>query len=211
MDMLSDKRSSSQTRSVILNAAMAEIHLNGFQGMRIDHILRKINLTKGALYHHFNSKKAIGYAVIDELIRQALDEIWLQPLKQQGNAIDKLKGILRQVFQDIETERLTIGCPLNNLAQEMSPIDEDFREKIESLYQIWSHSITKVLEEGKQKGQVKQDIISEKISDFIISSLQGIIGIAKCSQSAKKMHEMADCLVDYIENLRSRENTSLSA
>lgn len=46
---------------------------HGFQAASLNNILAKTGLTKGALYHHFPDKDRLGYAVIEEVIRDSLD------------------------------------------------------------------------------------------------------------------------------------------
>ena len=55
------------TRQVILEAAYEEIHVRGFQAASLSKILSSTNVTKGALYHYFPTKLALGYAVVDPL------------------------------------------------------------------------------------------------------------------------------------------------
>jgi AcrR family transcriptional regulator len=58
-------RDPERTRERLLQAAFREIHRSGFQSASIDTILAATNVTKGALYHHFESKEALGYAASD--------------------------------------------------------------------------------------------------------------------------------------------------
>ncbi|HTD14255.1 MAG TPA: helix-turn-helix domain-containing protein, partial [Chthoniobacterales bacterium] len=50
------------TRQSLLQAAFREVYRYGFQSAGIDAILAATNVTKGALYHHFESKEALGHA-----------------------------------------------------------------------------------------------------------------------------------------------------
>jgi AcrR family transcriptional regulator len=90
------ERNPDLTRQRILDAAFMEIYRNGFQGMRLDDVLAVTGLTKGALYHHFPNKRALGYAVVDEVILPMIEAMWLQPLK---NAADPLQGLITVVEQ----------------------------------------------------------------------------------------------------------------
>jgi AcrR family transcriptional regulator len=127
-------RNPDQTRQRILTAAFMEMYRNGFQGMRLDEVIAATRLTKGALYHHFPNKRALGYAVVDELIIPTVEAVWLQPLK---NSADPLSGLVNVIEQMPENEHkppemIRYGCPLNNLAQEMSPLDEGFRQRLDT-------------------------------------------------------------------------------
>jgi AcrR family transcriptional regulator len=58
------------TRDKLLKAAFEEIYRRGFQAASLDTILAKAGVTKGALYHHFPDKGALGYAVVRGFLLQ---------------------------------------------------------------------------------------------------------------------------------------------
>src|SRR5205823_13721263 len=121
-------RAPEATRGKILSAAFAEFYKHGFQGGSLNHIVQMAGTTKGALFHHFpGGKQELGYAVVDEIIGPILKQRWLDPLTGSADPIADLKRAFRQFVQeDIESGHFVQGCPLNNLAQEMSPLDEGF-------------------------------------------------------------------------------------
>jgi TetR/AcrR family transcriptional repressor of nem operon len=51
-----------------LDAAFQEIYRSGFRSSDMDAILAAADVTKGALYYHFENKDAPAYAVVDEVI-----------------------------------------------------------------------------------------------------------------------------------------------
>src|SRR5262249_13458384 len=83
-------RNPDRTRERLLQAAFREVFRHGFQGAGIDSILAATNVTKGALYYHFESKEALGYAIIEEIIAKFTRDRWLLPLResQDKNAIN---------------------------------------------------------------------------------------------------------------------------
>ncbi len=84
------QRNPDLTRKSLLEAAFQEIYQSGFQAASLDNILSKAGVTKGALYHHFGSKRELGYAVVDELIRERVLDRWVRPLEHAANPIDGL-------------------------------------------------------------------------------------------------------------------------
>ena len=78
------------TREKILQAAFCEIHRQGFQAASIANILQDTGMTKGALYHHFPTKQALGLAVIDEVIKQRLDGVIFRPLRESDRPVEML-------------------------------------------------------------------------------------------------------------------------
>src|SRR5580704_12117293 len=87
------------TRQSLLQAAFREVYRYGFQSAGIDAILAATNVTKGALYYHFESKQALGHAIIEEVVAEITADRWLRPLGQSKdkNPIDALIGIVRAI------------------------------------------------------------------------------------------------------------------
>ena len=153
------ERNPENTRHRIIQAAFQEIHKHGYQGMRIDQVWKNTGLKKGAMYHHFPSKQALAYAVLEERIQKRITEIWIKPLE---NYADPLEGI-HDLFVKLDTvwseEFFNLGCPLNNLAQEMSPINEGFRERIEAFFKYWKKRYQKPLREDSNKASLMSLLI----------------------------------------------------
>ncbi|MCG8013300.1 MAG: TetR/AcrR family transcriptional regulator [Candidatus Thiodiazotropha weberae] len=191
-----------KTRQALLEAAYEEIYRNGFQAASLNTILERTGVTKGALYHHFSSKQKLGYAVIDEIISEKLDREWLTPIQQSGHPIDVMIDVIQLAGQQITSQPIDQGCHLNNLAQEMSPIDPGFRQRIDHLYRKWQQSIEKLLRDGQQDGAVKASINPADAALFILASLEGCLGIAKNAQSIDELKRCAQGLVGYLDSLR---------
>ena len=94
------------------------------------------------------------------------------------------------------------GCPVNNLAQEMSALDEGFRRRLEKIYVAWRAALTAALANAVKAGKVKRDISPVKVSAFIVAALTGIIGTVKNAQNEKLLREAGGGLLDYLERLR---------
>lgn len=194
-------RNPENTRLRILRAAFAEIYKQGFQGMRIDAVLAKTGLKKGALYHHFSSKQALGYAVLEEIIEKHITEIWIAPLNAYENPIDGLKIIFVNAGNAWKTEFFNLGCPLNNLAQEMSPIDAGFRERIQRFFERWQNAIAQALLHGQENGLVRKDIDTCEAAGFIITVIEGAFGFAKITQDKERFFKCGKQLEAYLDML----------
>lgn len=194
-------RNPENTRLRILKAAFAEIYKHGFQGMRIDQVLAETGLKKGALYHHFSGKQALGYAVLEELIEKRITEIWIDPLATYDDPIAGLKTIFDNAGNIWKNGYFNLGCPLNNLAQEMSPIDEGFRERIQNFFRKWQNAIAEALLRGQEKGFVRQDIDIQETAGFIITVIEGAFGFAKITQDKDKYFKCGKQLEMYLDML----------
>lgn len=197
------ERNAENTRLKILAAAFEEMHLNGYQGMRVDQVLHKTGLKKGALYHHFTSKQAMGYAVLEELIEKRIQELWIDPLKKYEDPLVGLHRIYKRIGKVWNDEFFRLGCPLNNLAQEMSPIDDGFRVRIEAFFLFWRDAFAAALERGQQQGIVAADIDCKQSAMFIIASMEGILGMTKNQRDKTVYENCGKELKRYLESLRA--------
>jgi TetR/AcrR family transcriptional repressor of nem operon len=191
------------TRRKILRAAFEEFYKNGFQGGSLNHIVEIAGTTKGALFHHFAGKHELGYAVVDEIIGPILKQRWLDPLTESANPIADLKRAFRQfVKEDIGSGAFVQGCPLNNLAQEMSPLDEGFRKRIDKLYATWRECFAAAFADGMKAGKVRKDISPRHVAALVVAAQMGIWGTGKSSRSEELMMQAGEALCGYLDSLR---------
>ncbi len=198
---MATERNPQSTRQRILDAAFDEMHRNGFQGMRIDAVLNKTGLKKGALYHHFPGKLELGYAVLEEIIAKHGKEIWIDPLTDDDDPLEAIKNVFNNVGKDISWD-YCLGCPLNNIAQEMSPVDEGFRQRTEKIYQGWQLALATALANGQKKKYVKADVKVKECAAFILAIIAGSIGLTKNAQNKEFYFSCGRQLSAYLDSLR---------
>lgn len=183
-----------------MTAAFCEVYRSGFQGSDLNSILNRAGVTKGALYHHFGSKEALGHAVIDQLITGITTEKWLAPLDDIDDPVDALIGIVQGTsFAD---EDVAGGCPLNNLAQEMSPLDENFRLRLNRTFNEWIGGVADALRLGQANGKVRRDIDAREAATFMVAAYEGFISLAKTAQDPNLLRMGVRQVTEYLETLR---------
>ncbi len=192
------------TRNRILQTAFEEIHKNGFQGSSINQIVEEAGITKGALFHHFKGKKELGYAVIDEIIHGMVKEEFIDPLNDSSDPIHDIKKLIlsnrKQAWKD--PSHICNGCPLNNLAQEMSPLDEGFRTRIEKVFIAWRACFAKAFKNGIKAGTVAPTVSPESTAAFLVSAFEGIVGTAKSAQNQDVLTRSVDGFISYLDSLK---------
>lgn len=194
-------RNPDKTRRALLEAAFDEIRVHGFQAASLSNILAKTDVTKGALYHHFPDKKKLGYAVVDEILDEIIRAKWIEPL-QQGDPIDAMMQTLNAEGCAIANEKVFVGCPLNNLAQEVSNLDAGFRRRIARLFTLWRQAISAALARGQTEGVVRAGVDTDAAATFIVAAIEGCLGMAKSANDIGLLHECGAGLMHYLETLR---------
>lgn len=195
-------RNAQQTREKLIKIAYEQMHKHGFQGMRVDQVLKQADLHKGAFYHHFSSKTELGYAVLEEEIRALLETLWFKPIAAMDNPLTEIPSMIETLNVRTTPLMREHGCPLNNLALEMSNLDEGFRERIDTNFKLWINTLSEKLEEAKRKKYVRNDIDSEVISRFVIAIIEGCISITKVEKTKAQSAACVSQISDYLKSLR---------
>ncbi|MEY2341176.1 TetR/AcrR family transcriptional regulator [Acidithiobacillus sp. IBUN Pt1247-S3] len=196
-------RNPEQTRIDLLAAAYAEILESGFQAASLDRILAKTSVSKGALYHHFGTKQELGLAVVEDVIAPQLAERWFVPLQQSIDPIPCLQQLLAEKIDAADERLLRYGCPLNNLIQEMSPLDENFRQGLQRILDQWIQVIAEALTRGQEHGNVRKEVVPDEVALFLIAAIEGCVGLGKNAQSLRSYQTCLGQLQQYLRTLTS--------
>ena len=139
-------------RNDILDVAQRLVSTKGYEQMTIQDILDDLHISKGALYHYFDSKQAVLDALIERLLHQV--EQLLLPLVQDTalSALDKL-----QHFFAALVEWKTEHKPLALTLLRMWYTDENalFRQKLREMrIKRFSPLLEVILRQGREEGSV---------------------------------------------------------
>lgn len=194
------RRNPVATRDRLLSAAYREIYHSGFQGADLSAIIARSGVTKGALYHHFDNKDALGHAVIDEVVAAIIRDQWLTPLVGAENPVDVLVTTVKAI--SLAPESIAGGCPLNNLAQEMSPLDEGFRKRLAAIFKGWIVGLGEALHAGQVHGTVRKGVNPFEVASQIVAMYEGYVSLAKNAQDADFLSLGMVQMVRFLESLR---------
>lgn len=195
-------RAPEHTRQHILQVTAEELRLHGYKDTSLSDILRKAEVSKGALYHHFDSKKTLAYAVFDEVFVNEFLENWSMPFSSD-EPMRALSDWMRQFSETICLEELQVGCPVHNLAVEMSALDEGFRGKVIAMFKELERRMASAIDMAKEAGQVKDAVVAKDVAAFIIVMIQGAMNQGKYARDLDSFQASLRCLSEYIDNLRT--------
>ena len=196
-------RNLEQSRKEILDAAFWEVFTRGFQGVSIDDIIKKTSLTKGAFYHQFPTKLDLGYALVDEVIKPLTYSRWITPLQEFKNPLDGILTQIKNLIGKADPEELQYGCPLNNLVQEMAPIDKEFKERLQDALLYWIDGMDKELMRGKKNGYIRSDVNTKQVAHFVVMAHEGFYGMLKGLDDSKSFDSLFISLKAYFHTLRT--------
>lgn len=177
-------------RKKVLDVAEESFQTRGYHASSLGDLMAAARVSGGALHHHFPTKKALALAVIDERVAAAVEETWIAPVLAAASAREGVRSVFEAVAAELERQGYVRGCPLNNLAHELSLADPDFRVALAGIFAAWRQAIAgKVM--ADQRGGREQGTDPLRFAALAIATYSGAMSMAKTAQDATVLR---DCL-----------------
>jgi TetR/AcrR family transcriptional repressor of nem operon len=169
------------------------IHLQGYHCTTLDDVLRDSGVGKGNFYYYFKSKEELGYAIIDRLVRGFVERT-LDPAfaDTDRDALAQIHGFLDRVLDNLRQRNCVGGCPMGNLASELSDVHEGFRMRLAEIFVQWRATLARALRRGQAAGRLSADCHPEGLAHFLVASLEGAILMSKMTKDIAVMEQCVD-------------------
>ncbi|WP_418185664.1 TetR/AcrR family transcriptional regulator [Aliarcobacter vitoriensis] len=181
------------TRQELINSTFEEIYQKGYQGASLTDILKNAKVHKGSMYHFFENKKDMAVSSIKEKIYEKFVQRYYLILELEK---DYLEAFIKSL-KDTSSRDFEKGCPIANIIQEMSNIDEDFKVLMKEIYEALKNNIKNILDKAVEKDEIKE-CDTKKLSLYIASTLEGAILSAKASGNVDDYLDVMDILSSYL-------------
>ncbi|UVK47579.1 TetR/AcrR family transcriptional regulator [Mesorhizobium sp. AR07] len=177
-------------RNKVLDVAGESFQARGYHASSLGDLMAAAGVSGGALHHHFPTKKALALAVIEERVAAAVEETWIAPVLAAASARDGVRAVFEAVAAGLEQQGFVRGCPLNNLAHELSLADPDFRTALAAIFAAWRQAIADKVEADQQAGR-EQGTDPRRFAALAVATYSGAMSMAKTAQDAGPLR---DCL-----------------
>ncbi|MFJ7738740.1 TetR/AcrR family transcriptional regulator [Lysinibacillus sp. NPDC097287] len=178
----------------IISIVRDVIHSKGYQATSISDVLHAAKIGKGQFYHYFSSKHDLGLAVVEDLVQELDNKLILDILQTSEEPVSKLNNMLDWFMTSHTEMERKLGCPIGNLAIEMSEHDEEFRVRIAGFFDRWFESVEEVLNEMKKNNQLEITIDTKKSAQTMMAMIQGGILLMKNQQNNVLLNNVFDCI-----------------
>ncbi|HIC44486.1 MAG TPA: hypothetical protein EYO73_09475, partial [Sulfurimonas sp.] len=123
----------------------------------------------------------------------------------EANYIKSIVACIRNFSHMSEDKNVSFdikfGCPLNNMIQELSVIDNDFTIALQNVHKRWHEVLQKALEDAKNSDECRSNFNAADVALFIIASIEGAISSAKVFQDISYYNRSSQELIAYIKGL----------
>jgi TetR/AcrR family transcriptional repressor of nem operon len=180
-------------------AATSLMQVKGYTATSLDDVLRESGVGKGSFYHFFRSKEELGHAILDTIVQgfiaKTVDPCFSDPAVKP---ISQIRCFLDRVVATQRAGNCVGGCPLGNLASELSDVHEGFRSRLAEVFSVWRGRLTRALEQAQQRHEVRGDCRPEAVAHFVVASLEGAILMTKVTKDIRVMEQCVEELKRYL-------------
>jgi TetR/AcrR family transcriptional regulator, transcriptional repressor for nem operon len=180
----------SRAKEQILEAATRLMGVHGYHRTALGDVLRESGTGKGNFYYYFHSKEALGYAILDRIIRdfttRLLDPILSDPGRRP---LDQIYDFLDALVAAQRARRCVGGCPFGNLAVELADAHEGFRQRLTAAFDRWRTYLTAALERARAEGALDPRADPDRLARFLVAGIEGAILLSKVQKDITVLEE----------------------
>ncbi len=193
------KRGDGRTR--LLEAARDVIRAQGFAATTVDDLCRAAGVSKGAFFHHFDSKEALGVAAAGYWAETTSAFFAGAPYHQHDDPLDRLIGYIEFRKLIIEGDLAEFTCLVGTMAQEVYGSHPAIRDACAA--SIFGHAATLEpdIRAAMETRGIEADWTPSSLAAHTQAVLQGAFILAKATGDPGVARESVDHLRRYIEML----------
>lgn len=193
----------SNTREQILEAASRLIHLRGFNNTSVEDILRECGIGKGNFYYYFKSKDELGFAALERTLEGIRRELGEQCFTPGRDPWEQLQAFIDRPVAHSHKHGCAGGCPLGNLAVEMSDIHEGFRQRLHAAFADLGARVEACLRQARAEGSLREETDIPRLARFLLASLEGAFLMGKLHQDPHVLAGILDELKEHLDHYRA--------
>ena len=185
-----------ETRERIIAKAAGLFNQRGLEGTSLTDLMEATGLEKGGIYRHFPSKEAVAAEAFDYAWEAAFQER-LRDLESIPGSIDRLKHLIANFVE--RRSSIPGGCPLLNTAVESDDGNPVLRERARQALGKWQNLLISIVNEGIQRGEIRNGVDPNKLAMLIISSLEGALMISRLERNRDALLAARSHLHDHLD------------
>jgi TetR/AcrR family transcriptional repressor of nem operon len=192
-----------EARARLIAAAQTLVRHQGFAGTSVDDLCAAAGVTKGAFFHHFPSKEALGVALIDHWTETTGAMFAAHPYNQLPDPLDRVFGYLDLRREILGQPVAEFSCVAGTTVQEAFESSPAIREAAARSIASGMGHVLRHLEEALAAHPVP-GVSAEGLARQFQVAVQGGIILAKANTSADPAREAFDHLERYLRLLFGR-------
>jgi AcrR family transcriptional regulator len=187
------------TRTRILESARRLFHEQGYGATGVATILREADVHPGSLYHFFRSKEELLAALLEYYLG-LFGPIVAGPVEAATeDPVERVFALLAFYRAGLEASGCRLGCPIGNLALEVSDNHPEVRPLIERNFALWCATVARWLGAAR----LRPGTDGARLARFVLAVMEGAVMQARGAGSLAPFDAAVAELRCYFDLLRA--------
>ncbi|MEO7588252.1 MAG: helix-turn-helix domain-containing protein [Arachnia sp.] len=203
-------RNGAATRERFLQAAERLVIDNGFAATSLDQLISTTKLSKGAFFHHFDSKLDLARALVERYadadishLEMALTEVAAIP-----DASDRLISFIR-IFEDSADELMGAqsSCLYVAILTERQLVETGTSEGIGRAIAAWRNALSELIKEAVEarRPDWRDDLDPDALADHVFVTFEGAFILCRAEGDGRHMRAQLTILRQLLEALIAKQ------
>ncbi len=192
------------TRARLVEAARDLFLRQGYHNTGVKQILRAAGANSGSLYHYFPTKEDLLLAVLDFYADMLWPLVIAPVFDRVSDPIERIFGILDGYRRMLQFTTCAQGCPIGNLALELSDTHDNVRGLIALNFTNWKKAIEQCLDEAADC--LPDDCDRAQLASFVLTIMEGGVMQARAYKTLEPFESAVAMLRDYFDHLNEQSS-----
>jgi TetR/AcrR family transcriptional regulator, transcriptional repressor for nem operon len=192
------------TRDRLLQIAFQLFHEQGFHATGVATILREAGVNPGSMYHFFRSKDDLLLKVLEFALDYLIVAV-MEPVESAtDDPLERIDALLAQYRSRMEATGCRMGCPMGNLALEVSDGYPEARVLIHRNFENWATRVESWLD--AEDSPFPADLDRARFARFVLTVMEGGLMQSRAAGNLQPFDEAVAVLQEHI-GLLTRKTT----
>lgn len=205
------RRAKSSVRENLLDASFALIRERGYSRTSVDELCAAAGVSKGAFFHHFQSKDALAVAALDRWSEVSMAFFRAAPYHKHRDPLDRVLGYLDFRKGLLKGEVAEFSCLAGTIVQEIYGTHAEIREACDASISGQAATLEADIAEAMKLHGIRADWSAQSLALYTQAVLQGSFILAKAKGGPDVAAASIDHLRRYIELLFTTQASKRSA
>ena len=194
-----------ETRERLLKTAFQLFHEQGFNATGVATILREAGVNPGSLYHFFESKDELLLHVLEFAIGYLSPAVMDPAEERTTDPIRRVFALLDQYRAGMERRGCKMGCPIGNLALEVSDGNAKARALIHRNFENWVGRVEGWLQAAGDR--LPAGVDRRRLARFVLTVMEGGLMQSRAAGNLEPFDEAVQTLREHFDLLAARPSS----
>jgi len=187
------------TRERLVESATELFWIKGYGNTGLAEVARHADARPGSLYYFFPTKEDLLSAVLERRKARIWQDLLTPIWDRVDDPIERVFALMAGYRQLLTMTEFSHGCPIGNLALELSETHPHARKLIADNFDNWTHAVAQCFVDAADR--LPEDVDPHQLAIFVLTNMEGAMMLARTYRDLRAYDAAITTLRDYVERL----------